>query len=334
MADAHKNFAVTSIVTAPSPATTGTSVTVATGRGAIFPTPPFNAVIWPASGLPTPLNAEVVRVTAISTDTLTITRAQEGSTARTVIVGDQIAASLTAKSLTDIESAAAGGVLSGNYPNPGMAAGVASANIGALAGDFKGTAAAPIYAPANTAQPASPVNGQVWFYRYQYATGADPVVWALRFNSALATNGVWEVHGGPPMWDSSSASSTGSTASQTAPPYNQIAMTYGMRSPAIGATGGNWTIEVSMEGYQNTTTATDLRWYLGTGPTQNSPTTYTEVGLMYTVYQYSGTSVQCRINMPINNNDYISLWYGSVQQVVVASVANAYIFAYPNFFPV
>ena len=45
-----------------------------------------------------------VRVTAIATDTLTIARGQEGSTARTVVVGDQIMAAITAKTLTDIET--------------------------------------------------------------------------------------------------------------------------------------------------------------------------------------------------------------------------------------
>jgi hypothetical protein len=44
-----------------------------------------------------------VRVTNRSTDTLTITRTQEGTSARTIIVNDQIAASITNKTLTDIE---------------------------------------------------------------------------------------------------------------------------------------------------------------------------------------------------------------------------------------
>lgn len=101
--DTHKNFAYSTVATAPSPATSGTSLVVAAGQGTLFPTVPFNATIWPASSRPTTTNAEVVRVTAISTDTLTITRAQESSSARTVVVGDQIAATITAKSLTDIE---------------------------------------------------------------------------------------------------------------------------------------------------------------------------------------------------------------------------------------
>lgn len=103
MADAHKNLAYSTVATAPSPAASGTSLVVATGHGTRFPAVPFNATIWPASTVPDPSNAEIVRVTDISTDTLTITRAQEGTSARTVVVGDQIAATITKKTLDDIE---------------------------------------------------------------------------------------------------------------------------------------------------------------------------------------------------------------------------------------
>lgn len=104
MADAHKNFAYSTVATAPSPATSGTSLVVAAGEGALFPTPPFNATIWPIGANPLSTNAEIVRVTGIATDTLTITRTQESTSARTVIVGDQIAATITAKTLTDVEN--------------------------------------------------------------------------------------------------------------------------------------------------------------------------------------------------------------------------------------
>lgn len=107
MADAHKNFAYSTIATAPSPATSGTSITVYAGQGALFPTAPFNLTIWPTAANPLASNAEIVRVTAVSTDTLTIVRAQEGTSARTVIVGDQCAACVTAKTLTDVEYATA-----------------------------------------------------------------------------------------------------------------------------------------------------------------------------------------------------------------------------------
>lgn len=104
--DAHANLAISHVAVAPSPATSGTSLTVTAGHGSRFPATPFQATIWRDEELPSPTNAEIVRVTAVAGDTLTITRAQEGTTARTVIVGDRIANTMTVKAFTDIETAA------------------------------------------------------------------------------------------------------------------------------------------------------------------------------------------------------------------------------------
>lgn len=104
MPDSHKNLAYSTVATAPSPASSGTSLVVASGHGTRFPTVPFNATVWPSGEIPTPANAEIVRVTNISTDTLTIDREEESTSARTILVGDQIAATITAKTLTDIEA--------------------------------------------------------------------------------------------------------------------------------------------------------------------------------------------------------------------------------------
>lgn len=104
MSDSHKNFAVSTVATAPSPAGSGLSLVVAAGEGTKFPTAPFNATVWPAGAQPTTANAEIVRVSAIAGDTLTIARQQESTSARTITVGDQIAATITAKTLTDIEN--------------------------------------------------------------------------------------------------------------------------------------------------------------------------------------------------------------------------------------
>lgn len=94
------NLAISTIATAPSPAGSGTSLTVAAGHGARFPQPStdgvFPATIWPSDASPDPSNAEIVLVTARSGDVLTITRTQEGSSARNVLVGDRIMLSVTA----------------------------------------------------------------------------------------------------------------------------------------------------------------------------------------------------------------------------------------------
>ena len=101
--DAHANLAFS--ILDNSPGTAGLSLEVADGTGSRFPAVPFNATVWPSTALPTPANAEIVRVTAIATDTLTITRAQESTTAKQLATGYYIAAGVTAKSLTDIEGA-------------------------------------------------------------------------------------------------------------------------------------------------------------------------------------------------------------------------------------
>lgn len=103
--DAHANFAYGTVLTAPSPPTSGTSLTLQSGQGALMPTPPFNATCWPAGAQPLSSNAEIVRVTAISTDTLTVEREQEGTTAQSIAAGWQFAAGVTVKTITDVQSA-------------------------------------------------------------------------------------------------------------------------------------------------------------------------------------------------------------------------------------
>jgi hypothetical protein len=118
--DAHKNFAVSAVLVPPSPAVSGTALTVASSQGGRFPAVPFNATVWPAAALPTPLNAEIVRVTARVGDVLTLTRAQEATTARAILAGDQIAATITVKTLTDIEAGAGTLPLEQTAPETGV----------------------------------------------------------------------------------------------------------------------------------------------------------------------------------------------------------------------
>jgi len=99
----YKNFARSLVATAPSPATTGTSLIVTADDGAIFPDTPFYATVCPAGEMPTVDNAEIVKVTEVSTDTFTIVREQEETTARTIVVGDQIINTITADTLNDIK---------------------------------------------------------------------------------------------------------------------------------------------------------------------------------------------------------------------------------------
>lgn len=77
-----------------------TSISIATGTGSRFPALGagdwFYAVLVDVSA-----NREIVKVTARVTDTLTVTRAQEGTTALSFAVGSVIRATLTKQAFED-----------------------------------------------------------------------------------------------------------------------------------------------------------------------------------------------------------------------------------------
>lgn len=92
------------VATAPSPATSGTSLTITAGQGVNFPAAPFWATAAPYGTLPTLANAEIVLVTAVSTDTFTITRAQKGTSGQSIAIGWSISNVITAEDVTPVGS--------------------------------------------------------------------------------------------------------------------------------------------------------------------------------------------------------------------------------------
>lgn len=98
-----KNFTYSTVAVAPSPATSGISLTVSSGDGALF-VAGRPAVIYPSGEAPLTTNAEIVDVSNVVGDVLTIVREQESTSARTVIVGDQIAQVLTAAEYNALEA--------------------------------------------------------------------------------------------------------------------------------------------------------------------------------------------------------------------------------------
>ena len=86
-----------------------TSIVVSSG-GSGLPTAPFNMTWWNSTDYPDPSddpNAEIVRVTNVNGNTLTVTRAQEGTTASTKNTAGktyQLMLGITAKMITDIGS--------------------------------------------------------------------------------------------------------------------------------------------------------------------------------------------------------------------------------------
>lgn len=98
--DEYSNLAISTVTRAPG--LSGTDVQITTGHGIRFPSPPFNVTVWPKAVYPDPTNAEIARVLDIVGDTLTIARAQEGTMARKIVVGDLLALTITKKVLDDL----------------------------------------------------------------------------------------------------------------------------------------------------------------------------------------------------------------------------------------
>lgn len=118
-----KDYATSTILTAPSPATSGTSLVVQSGHGARFPAAPFSVTVHPPSELPTLDNAEKLEVTAKTDDTFTILRAQGDTTAKSIEVGWRISNSLFLDDIPVVNSTtvdAAGAVMNSDTSTAGM----------------------------------------------------------------------------------------------------------------------------------------------------------------------------------------------------------------------
>lgn len=81
-----------------------TSITLTTGQGARFPSLGAGDYFY-ATLIDTSNNLEIVKVTARSTDVLTVVRAQESTTARAYVAGDRIEIRLTAATFLDATNA-------------------------------------------------------------------------------------------------------------------------------------------------------------------------------------------------------------------------------------
>lgn len=130
--DALKNFAYGIVATAPSPATSGTSLVLQSGQGASFPVAPFDVTIWPAGVIPLGSNAEIARCTAITTDTLTITRGQYGTTAQSVAIGYQVCQAINTNLIAQLVAATAAAGLADVVLSGGLLSLVGTTNVEAI----------------------------------------------------------------------------------------------------------------------------------------------------------------------------------------------------------
>ncbi len=86
--------------------TSTTAIVLSTGEGARFPAPTGSDYFY-VTFIDTANNLEIAKCTSRAIDTLTVVRAQEGTTATAYAVGDRVEQRVTAAGLTDIITAAA-----------------------------------------------------------------------------------------------------------------------------------------------------------------------------------------------------------------------------------
>lgn len=130
-----KNNAVSTTSTAISASDVG--VAVASGTGVLFPTLGSGDYFYATLISPDDLY-EIVKVTARSGDSLTIARAQEGTTARSFVSGSRIEARVTAASITDIATEAVESLaLEDGVTPPAAVVGQARIYVDSTNGDLK-----------------------------------------------------------------------------------------------------------------------------------------------------------------------------------------------------
>ena len=106
MLDSVQNFVKVTVSTGYGSA--ATSIVLTAGQGALMPSPSYSVVWWNVTDYLDPSddpNVEIVRVTGVSVDTLTVTRGQEGTSASAKNVAGKtyrMILGITAKMITDI----------------------------------------------------------------------------------------------------------------------------------------------------------------------------------------------------------------------------------------
>lgn len=96
-----KDYATSTVLTAPSPADSGTSLVVQSGHGARFPAAPFYVTVHPPSEFPTLDNAEKLLVSSKSTDTFTIARGEADTSPLNIEAGWRISNALFLDDIPD-----------------------------------------------------------------------------------------------------------------------------------------------------------------------------------------------------------------------------------------
>jgi len=177
--DATANFVKVTVSTGYN--ASATSIVLSSGQGALLPAAPFNLTWWNVTDYADPSddpNVEIVRVTNIATDTLTVTRATEGpaaSTKNTAGKTYKMLLGITTKMITDIGA------------NLYKAAQTPAAVTGTIDGSNK-TFTLP-WTPADPASVTLWLNQQPYFYNVHFTLSGTTVTYGTAPDASFAGTG-------------------------------------------------------------------------------------------------------------------------------------------------
>lgn len=158
-----------------------TSITVTTGQGALFPAVAAGSYFY-ATLVDSSNNLEIVKVTARSGDTMTVTRGQEGTTARAYAAADKIELRVTAAGLTNMVQLDGAQTVTGNNTFSG-------------ANTFSGTASFTNTITGSISGNAGTVTNGVYTTGDQTIAGvktfSSTIVGSISGNAGTVTNGVY-----------------------------------------------------------------------------------------------------------------------------------------------
>ena len=180
-----------------------TSITVDTGDGALFPSPSGSDYFY-ATLIDTANNLEIVKCTSRSSDVLTVTRAQEGTTATAYSSGDRIELRITAAGLTDVVDQAEAAQTAAETAQT-------AAETAQTAAETAQTAAETAQTNAETAEANAVAAANTIGFKYTFSsttTMADPGTGLIRFDNAtvasvtnIAISGLTAATGNPDISD-------------------------------------------------------------------------------------------------------------------------------------
>ena len=183
--DSFRMFTISSVAVAPSPASSGTTMSVqgVDAVAGIFVTPPFNLTCSPPGQTPTIYNSEVVRVTAMSGASITaMIRAQENTTAQNIQVGWVVEQGITPLILSQLEALAGTAGPTGPTGPTGPSGPSGPQGPTGTAGGTGGTGG------SGGAGASGSAGGDSFNWTFSTATTATPATGVLNFNSATVSS--------------------------------------------------------------------------------------------------------------------------------------------------